>query len=57
MKALEVNNEIADNKLIIEKKNLQYMYKQGLQDYKKYNATMDREWINCKLTQYQINNF
>ena len=25
--------------------------------YKKYNANMDGEWINCKLTQLQINNF
>ena len=25
--------------------------------YKKYNANMDGEWINCKLTQHQINNF
>ena len=40
MKALEVNNEIADNKLIIEKKNLQNKYQQSLQDYQKYKATV-----------------
>ena len=40
MKALEVNNEIADNKLIIEKKNLQNKYQQGLQDYQKYKVTV-----------------
>ncbi len=40
MKALEVNNEIADNKLIIEKKNLQNKYQQGSQDYQKYKATV-----------------
>ena len=40
MKALEVNNEIADNKLIIEKKNLQNEYQQALQDYQKYKATV-----------------
>ena len=40
MKALEVNNEIAENKLIIEKQNLQNKYQLGLQDYKKYKATV-----------------
>ncbi len=25
--------------------------------YKKYQANMDGEWINCKLTENQINNF
>ena len=40
MKALEVNNEIADNKLIIEKKYFQNKYQQGLQDYQKYKATV-----------------
>ena len=40
IKALEVNNEIADNKLIIKKKDLQNKYHQGLQDYKKYKATV-----------------
>ncbi|MBP7245948.1 MAG: GNAT family N-acetyltransferase [Bacteroidia bacterium] len=29
----------------------------AIQFYKKYNANMDGEWINCKLTQQQINNF
>ena len=29
----------------------------AIQFYKKYHANMDGEWINCKLTQQQINNF
>jgi heavy metal efflux system protein len=41
MKALAVNNEIADNKLIIEKLSLQNKYQQGLLDYKKYKTTVD----------------
>ena len=40
MNALEVNNEIADNKLIMEKKNLQYKYQQALQNYQKYKVTV-----------------
>ena len=39
-KALEVNNEIADNKLTIEKQKLQNQYQQLLQEYKKYKATV-----------------
>jgi cobalt-zinc-cadmium resistance protein CzcA len=40
IKALAVNNEIADNKLLIEKQNQLNKYQQGLQDYHKYKATV-----------------
>jgi heavy metal efflux system protein len=40
IKALAVNNEIADNKLLIEKQNQLNIYQQGLQDYHKYKATV-----------------
>ncbi len=40
MKALEVNNEIADNKIIIEKQKLQSQYQQLQQEYRKYKATV-----------------
>ena len=39
-RALEVNNEIADNKLLIEKQQLKSQYQQWLQEYKKYKATV-----------------
>lgn len=40
VKALEVNNDIANNKLQIEKQNWQNQYQQLLQEYKKYSTTI-----------------
>ncbi len=40
MKALELNNEIANNKLIIEKQKLQSQYLQQQQEYKKFKITV-----------------
>jgi cobalt-zinc-cadmium resistance protein CzcA len=40
IKALEVNNQIAENRLALEKKILVNIYQQGLKDYQKYAATV-----------------
>ncbi len=41
VKALQLNNDIANNKLTIEKQKLQTQYQQWLQEYKKYKATVE----------------